>query len=189
MPLLESAPQRMRFTRERFDAMIAAGVLQEDDRVELMDGEIYSQRPPGSRHIARTMRIQKCLEQLIGSKALISVQNPIALGELSEPQPDVAVLKLAKDFYESRLPECEDILWVVEVSDSTLAFDRNVKLPRYAAGRIPEVWIMDVELNHLTIYRAPEKERYLERTVYAKGSRIPLAAFPGRMLLAEDLGL
>jgi Uma2 family endonuclease len=189
MPLIETAPQRMRFTRERFDAMVAAGLFHEDDRAELIDGEIYRHMPPGSKHIARVNRIQEALVMLLGKKVIVSGQNPIALSEFSEPQPDIAVLKRTTDFYENRLAEPPDIFFVVEVSSSSLSFDRDFKLPKYAASQIPEVWIMDVAGGRVTVYSHPQGDRYLEVNTYGKSSQIPLTAFPGITVAAADLGL
>jgi len=189
MQILEPVPQRMRFTREQFDAMIAGGVLHEDDRVELIDGEIYAHMPPGSKHIARVNRVQKKLERLIGDSAIISTQNPIALSEFSEPQPDIAVLKPVADYYESRLADPADVFFVVEVSDSTIRFDRDTKMPLYAACDIAEAWLLDVGARCLTVFRKPEGNRYTEQASYGPSDQIPLTAFPGQSIAASDLGL
>ena len=169
--------------------MIASGVLHEDDRVELIDGEIYAHMPPGSKHIARVNRVQKKLERLIGDHAIISGQNPIGLSEFSEPQPDIAVLRPVDDYYEDRLADPADVFFVVEISDSTLRFDRDTKMPLYAACDIAEAWLLDVGARCLTVYRKPEGNRYTEEASYGPADQIPLAAFPGISIAASELGL
>lgn len=182
-------PPRMRFSREQFDTMIAANVIGEDDRVELIDGEIYVQMAPGTKHIARVNRVQKKLERLIGDKAIVSTQNPIGLSEFSEPQPDIAVLQPSADFYEDWLAEPKDVFFIVEVSDTTLRFDREVKVPLYAACDIPEVWLLDVDGRQLTVFSQPEGNCYLRQASYGPDDRIPLSAFPGELVAAAELGL
>jgi Uma2 family endonuclease len=189
MQILEPVPQRMRFTREQFDAMITSGVLHEDDRVELIDGEIYAHMPPGSKHIARVNRLQVNLILALKKRAIVSTQNPIGLSEFSEPQPDIAVLKPSPEYYEDRLAKPTDVLFVVEVSDSTIRFDRDTKMPLYAACDITEAWLLDVGARCLTVYRKPEGNRYTEQASYGPSDQIPLSSFPGEFIAASDLGL
>ena len=189
MQILEPVPQRMRFTRGQFDAMIAGGVLHEDDRVELIDGEIYAHMPPGSKHIARVNRLQAKLILALKERAVVSTQNPIALSEFSEPQPDIAVLKPVPDYYESRLADPADVFFVVEVSDSSIRFDRDTKMPLYAACDIKEAWLLDVTARRVTVYRKPEGNSYTEQLSYGPADQIPLTAFPGESIAASDLGL
>ncbi len=189
MDILEPVPQRMRFTRERFDAMIASAVLHEDDRVELIDWEIYAHVPPGSKHIAGVNRLQAKLILALKERAIVSTQNPIGLSEFSEPQPDIAVLRPVDDFYEDRLADPADVFFVVEVSDSTLRFDRDTKMPLYAACDIAEAWLLDVGARRVTVYRKPEGDRYTEQASYGPADQIPLTAFPGEFIAASDLGL
>ena len=179
----------MRFTREQFDAMIANGVIHEDDRVELIEGEIYVLMAPGSKHIARVNRLQKRLEQLIGTQTIVSTQNPIGLSEYSEPQPDIAVLKPVDDFYENRLAEPSDVLFIIEVSDSTLRYDRDMKVPLYAACDIAEVWLLDVTARQVIVFLNPAGNRYEQQTIYGPGDTIPLTDFPGQSIATADLGL
>lgn len=179
----------MRFTREQFDAMIANGVIHEDDRVELIEGEIYVLMAPGTKHIARVNRLQEQLFLRLQGQAIVSTQNPIGLSEYSEPQPDIAVLKPVEDYYENRLAEPSDVLFVVEVSDSTLRYDRDMKVPLYAACDIAEVWLLDVTAREVTVFRTPRGNRYEQQTVYGPGDSIPLRGFPGQSIETAELGL
>jgi Uma2 family endonuclease len=184
-----SAPRPTCITRAQFDRLVASGTLDEDDRVELIAGIIYAPAPPGPKHIARVNRLQKSLIHALKDRAIISTQNPIALSEFSEPQPDIAVLKPVPDYYESRLADPADVFFVVEVSDSSIRFDRDTKMPLYAACDIQEAWLLDVTERRVTVYRKPEGNRYTEQMSYGPAEQIPLTAFPGESIAASDLGL
>ncbi len=144
MPTAAILPKLARLSRARYDAMIDAGILAENDAVELLDGQIYEATPKGKRHNAKISRIAELLTLKLHGRSVIYVQNSIALHEYSEPEPDLAVLRPRADFYEGALPEPQDVLFLVEVSDSTLAYDRDLKVPLYAAADIAEVWLVDV---------------------------------------------
>ena len=133
---------RRRFTVHDYYRMGEAGILHEDDRVELIEGEIVEIAPIGSRHLTCVNQLTRLLVRGVGDAAIVSVQNPVRLDEHTEPQPDLAVLRV-RDYRES-LPMPEDVLLLIEVSDTTLAYDRGVKLPLYARAGIREVWIADL---------------------------------------------
>ncbi len=111
-----------------------AGILREDDRIELIEGEMIEMAPIGSRHLAKVNRLARLLSRQIGELAIVSVQNPIALPPHNEPQPDIALLKPRADDYESALPTADDVLLVVEIADTTLNYDRDAKLPTGTKG-------------------------------------------------------
>jgi Uma2 family endonuclease len=138
MPLLTRP-----FTKNEYHRMIEAGILREDDRVELIEGNIIAMAPIGSRHVACVNRFNRLLNQALGDRAQVSVQNPVSLTRYSEPQPDIAVLRPREDFYSAALPGPEDILLIVEVADASAVADRQDKLPLYARAGIPEVWLVD----------------------------------------------
>ncbi|MFZ4764765.1 MAG: Uma2 family endonuclease [Roseimicrobium sp.] len=178
-----------RLSRARYDAMIAAGILTENDAVELLDGQLYEAMPKGKKHNACINRASKLLEGKLGHRCIISVQNSIALHEYSEPEPDIAVLRSCEDFYEAALPGPRDVLFLIEVSDATLAYDRDLKIPLYAAADIPEVWLVDVQARTVTVYREPEGNHYRQETIYRCGDVMALSAFPGENIVVADLGL
>lgn len=193
MPGMESlAPDVVklaRLSRARYDAMIEMGILTENDAVELLDGQLYQTMSKGKRHNALITRINRLLMRKLDPRCIISPQNSIALHEYSEPEPDIAVLKPRADDYESALPEPQDVLFLVEVSDSTLAYDRDLKIPLYAAADIPEVWLVDAQERTRTVYREPEGNGYRTASVYRTGDAVPLSAFAGETVQVEDLGL
>jgi Uma2 family endonuclease len=135
---------RYSFTVEEYRRMGEANVFLQDARVELIEGEIVKMSPIGKRHASCVARLTRALTLLLQHVALVWTQNPVELDEYSEPQPDVCVLKWRDDFYNSGHPQPEDVLLVIEVSDSTLEYDRQIKVPLYARAGIPEVWIVNI---------------------------------------------
>ena len=178
-----------RLSRARYDAMIDTGILTENDAVELLDGQLYEAMPKGPRHNARISSLNVTLVVKLFRRCTIFVQNSIALHEYSEPEPDISVLKYRADCYEHALPEPPDVLFLIEVSDSTLAYDRDLKIPLYAAADIAEVWLVDVQARSVTVSREPEGNHYRNVAVYHSGQQIPLAAFPGESIAVDDLGI
>jgi Uma2 family endonuclease len=154
---------RRRFTVHDYHRMGEAGILREDDRVELIEGEIVEMAAIGTRHFTCVNQLTRLLVRGVGDGAIVSVQNPVRLDEHSEPQPDLTVLRV-RDYRES-LPMPEDVLLLIEVSDSTLAYDRAVKLPLYARAGIREVWILDLPDETVERHTEPSGDgyRYTER--------------------------
>ena len=159
--------------------MAEAGILNEDSRVELIDGEIIDMAPIGTKHGSTVNRLNKLLVMACGDLAIVSVQNPVRLDELNEPQPDVAALRPKADWYGGSAPPAPaDVYLLVEVSDSTIRFDRAVKLPLYARFGIPELWIVDLKLRVLEAHRDPAGDGYATKKTYRAGERIALAMMP-----------
>ncbi len=153
--MLPAEVKRHRFTAEEYRAMGDAGVLGEDDRVELVDGEIVDMAPIGSRHLSCVVSLTHLLVELSRGRYFVSVQNPVLLAEHDEPQPDLSLLKERPDPESSGPPGPENILVVVEVSDTTLSYDKNVKLPLYARAVMPEAWIVDLQGRKVEVYADP----------------------------------
>ena len=135
--MLPAEVVRHRFTVEEYHKMAEAGLLSEDDRVELIEGEVIEMAPIGSRHHACVMRLDELLRRPgVPGGYIVSVQGPVRLDEGNELQPDLALLRRRPDFYAGEPPKPEDVLLIVEVSDATLSYDRDVKLPRYARAAL-----------------------------------------------------
>ena len=130
-----------RFTVDEYYAMGEAGILTEDDRVELIDGVIVEMAPVGSRHVGVVNGFNRAFTEAVGRRAVVQVQSPIRLDDGTEPQPDLALLLERADLYASGHAGPQDVLLLIEVSDSSVDYDRNEKLPRYARAGIPEVWL------------------------------------------------
>ncbi|GIW50689.1 MAG: hypothetical protein KatS3mg081_0044 [Gemmatimonadales bacterium] len=146
---------KRRFTVAEYHKMAEAGILGEDDRVELLEGELVAMAPIGSRHATCVRRLNYLLSRGVGERAIVDVQNPIRLSEYSEPQPDLALLKPRPDFYAAAHPGPEDVLLVVEVAETSADYDREVKIPLYARAGIPEVWLVDLAGAQIETFRQP----------------------------------
>ncbi|PEN07707.1 hypothetical protein CRI93_06915 [Longimonas halophila] len=172
-PVSEPAP--LRFSVSDYHRMAEAGVLRPDLNVELLNGHIYEMSPIGSQHAACVRRLTRVFSAHVHpEQALVSVQNPIVLPPDSEPEPDVALLKPRDDDYASRHPRPEDVLLVVEVADSSLPFDQEVKVPLYAQAGLSEVWVVALDEDRVHAYRMPESGSYREHALYECGDEIAL---------------
>jgi Uma2 family endonuclease len=153
-------PRRHRLTVSDYYRMAEAGILAPDARVELIDGDIIDMVPPGSLHAATVHRLTKILVHAVGDSAVVLAQNPLRLSDLSEPQPDLALLRPRNDFYDQKLPGPTDVLLVVEIADSSLRFDRDTKVSLYAMHGIPAMWLVDLRGRKLVRHRVPQHGSY-----------------------------
>ena len=143
-----------RFTVEEYHRMGEVGLLGEDDRVELIDGRILNMSPIGSQHAACVSLLNRMLRP-VEETAIVRVEDPIVLNDETEPQPDIAIVRFKDNLYADAHPRPEDVLLIVEVAETSLEEDREIKLPRYAASFIPEVWIVNLVENIIEVYRDP----------------------------------
>jgi Uma2 family endonuclease len=170
---LKSQP-RHRWTVADYHRMGEVGLLNEDSRVELINGEIVEMAPIGSSHGGEVKHFSNKLFSLLYGKAIISVQDPVILDGYGEPQPDIALLRWRDDFYRKAHPHAEDVLLIIEVSDSTIRYDRDVKIPLYANNGLPEVWLLDLQSQQLEIYREPVNGQYQQKTSLRTGKIAPI---------------
>jgi Uma2 family endonuclease len=178
---------RRSFTVEDYHRMAQAGILSEDDRVELIDGEILKMTPIGSRHATCVRRLNRLFSMAAGARVIVDVQNPIRLGEHSEPQPDLALLRPRPDFYGSSHPGPQDVLLVVEVAETSATYDREVKLPLYARAGIPEVWLIDLSEEGIEIHRHPLPRGYQQVQHLRRGERLAPDALPDVSFAVEGI--
>lgn len=178
---------RRRFTVAEYYQMAQAGILGEDDRVELIEGEIVEMPPIGDRHAGCVNRLNERFVRVFADVAVVAVQNPVRLGEYSEPQPDLALLRRRADFYASGHPAPPDVSLLVEVADASAELDRRVKIPLYARSGIPEAWLIDLQQETLTVYCDPTPDGYRTAQVLHRGDSIAPSAFPDRALAVADL--
>ncbi|MFO1420865.1 MAG: Uma2 family endonuclease [Candidatus Competibacteraceae bacterium] len=165
---------RHRWTVAEYHRMGEVGLLNEDSRVELIDGEIVEMAPIGSAHGGNVNRFIRLFSKVVGGKAIVAAQNPVVLSGYAEPQPDISILRWRADDYEQSNPHPEDVLLLIEVSDSTLRYDRDVKIPLYAKNGIPEVWLLDIPDRKLEIYREPINGEYRQRDCRQTGQIAPM---------------
>jgi Uma2 family endonuclease len=177
------------FTVAEYDRMGETGILTEDDRVELVEGEIIERSPIGRRHAASVGRLTNIFGRLLAESAIVWVQNPVVLNDYSEPQPDVALLKRRDDFYERSLPTPDDVLLVIEVADTTIEYDRQIKVPLYARAGIAEVWIVNLVDEQIEIYAQPVNDAYQSKREARRGETIDSpSAFNLTLTVDEILG-
>ena len=175
------------FTVDHYHRLAEMGILGEDDRVELIDGEIVTMTPIGPRHASCVRRLVAMLSPLVGSSAIVDVQNPLRLGEHGEPQPDVVLLKPRPDYYRQSHPGPGDVLLVVEVADTSAEHDRVVKVPAYARAGIAEFWLIDLSGGLVEVYRRPAGGEYAEHVALGAGGRLTLPGPGGHEVAADDL--
>jgi Uma2 family endonuclease len=170
--MLPAEIKRHRFTVDEYHDMAATGLLTEDDRVELIDGEIVEMSPIGWRHANCVTALTMLLARFALDRYAVSVQNPVTIGEYGELQPDLTLLERTP---HRRLPGPDDVALAVEVSDSTLSYDKNIKLPRYAQSGVPEVWIVDLENHKVEVHSKPSEENYRESKSFGPGESVTSA--------------
>ena len=178
-----------RFTVEEYHRMAEVGILTDEDRVELIDGEIVEMTPIGARHGWCVMVLTEFFVKNLADRALVSPQGPLRLGRRTQLQPDLALLRPPRNAYRNAVPASADVLLVIEVADTSLERDRAIKLPRYAALDIREVWIVDVEGQAVEVDRTPTPSGYRDARRTALDGFVSPAAFPDlRVSVAELLG-
>lgn len=181
-----SVPRR-RFTIYEYHRMGEAGVLSEDDRVELLDGEIVQMSPIGIPHASSVDRLTALLIRRLGTRAIVRVQGPIILNRYSEPQPDLTVLAARDDFYSTAHPRPRDVLLAIEVMDTSRGYDRTLKLPLYARTEVREVWLVDLVERAIDVYRRPALRGYRQERRYVAGEALAPLAFPRVRLRVDEL--
>jgi Uma2 family endonuclease len=175
-----TAPRRL-WTVDEYHRMGEAGILTEDDRVELIEGELVEMAPIGSEHIASSNSLNRMLVLAVGDHGIVSVGNPVRLTRRSEPQPDFAVLK-PRDYYRKTLPRPEDTMLAVEIANTSLDYDRKVKLALYARSLIPEVWIVNLAAEEVEVYRSPVADGYTSVTRAGRLDSLTIEAIPGVLI-------
>ncbi|RKT45872.1 Uma2 family endonuclease [Thiocapsa rosea] len=163
-----------RFSVTDYHRMGETGILGPDLRTELIDGEIIEMPPIGYPHAGTVKLLANLMKETVGRDAIVAVQDPVWLDDHSEPLPDIALLRPRPDYYRNAHPGPADVLLLVEVADSSLAYDREIKLPRYARAGIPEVWLVDLAGRRLDIHRQPTEAGYAEIRTAADLSAIAL---------------
>lgn len=179
--------EKRRFTADEYQRMGEAGIFPPGDRVELIEGEILTMSPIGSPHAAAVARGTHALITTTGGQCIVRVQLPIRLDGYSEPEPDFALAWPRDDFYRTAHPGPTDVMLVIEVADTTLRYDREVKGPLYARSGIVEYWLVDLNDETVTCYSKPENGGYREVTTHRRQQSLRLPALPGSTILVDNL--
>lgn len=169
--------------------MADAGILTERDRVELIKGRIVPMMPIGPWHVSSSIRLDRVLQKLYGDAAFVATNNPLGLGNDSEPQPDVTILRWRDDYYASAIPTAADVLLLIEVADTSRTFDLGTKHDLYAEQGIAEFWVVDRQMAGIHVFRRPRDGVFTETRLYSKGESIPLPDCAGASLLVDDSGV
>lgn len=167
--------------------MVAAGILTKEDHVELIQGEIVAMTAIGPRHAGIVNRLNKAFFSLEENRALIAIQNPVKLDDYNEPEPDFALLKPRLDDYTESHPGPADILLIIEVSDSSLTYDQNIKAKLYAQAGVPEFWLITLAEDAILAYRQPTAEGYRSMQKVVPGETISPQAFPDVHIAVDDI--
>jgi Uma2 family endonuclease len=178
---------RRRFDVDEYHRMAQAGILAREDRVELIDGEVVAMTPVGPRHNAAVDRANRVLGRVVGDKAIVRVQGSIRLGRSTEPEPDLALLRPRADFYASDMPGPADVLLVIEIAESSLVYDRDVKSGVYAGADVLEYWLVDLGARTIQRHTQPRDGRYRETHLVDDGQTLAPEALPDCVVAARDL--
>jgi Uma2 family endonuclease len=170
-----------------YHRMVEAGVLAADERVELIAGQLYKMAAKGTAHSAAMTRIERVLKACLGDRVLLRFQDPIQLDDYSEPEPDVAVVHVDPLDYEDHHPTPGEVYLVIEVADSTLKRDRELKAPAYAQSGIQDYWILDVNQHQLYVFRSPTSTGYAIETVLSEADVISPLSFSECQIAVEDM--
>jgi len=174
------------FTVESYQRLAELGVFGVDERVELIEGQVVEMTPIGDRHASCVRRLHDWFARHAIELAIIDVQNTVVLGHRNAPQPDLALLKRRADAYPQH-PRARDILLVIEVADTTLAYDRDVKGPLYARAGIPEFWLVNLPADRVDVHRQPRAERYADVRAVSRGETLSPLRLPNVTLGTDDI--
>jgi Uma2 family endonuclease len=182
-----AAPSRHVVSVDAFHRMGETGILGPADRVELIDGEIIDMSPIGVLHAAIVARLASYFSQQLGARAIVWCQNPLRLDDISEPEPDIVILRPRADFYTTAHPGPADVLLVIEVADSSLAYDLGTKVPLYARHGIPEVWVIDAATRQTSVFRRPTTRPEAGRPAgSAPAGSVPAGSVPAGSGYADE---
>ncbi len=187
MSALLDHPQKHPISAAEYLRMGEAGVFAPEARLELIEGEIIEMAPIGSPHAGCVNKLTRLLVQRAGNTAVVAVQNPVIISNLSVPQPDLALLRPRADDYASSHPQAADVHLVVEVADTTLAFDLGRKAALYARCGIAELWVVDVNSRAIHVFRTPSESGYGETSCVRSGQRVACAALPAIVVAVDEL--
>ncbi|MGB3509943.1 MAG: Uma2 family endonuclease [Microcoleaceae cyanobacterium] len=178
---------RRLFTVNEYYKMLEAGVLTENERVELIRGEIVKMSPIGIHHSACVKRLNELFILRLAKTVTVGIQAPVRLNDNSEPEPDISLLQRKQDFYESQHPQPENVFLLIEVSDTTVKYDQEVKIPLYAENNIVEVWLVNLSQKCLEVYRQPTGNGYENVQTFQRGEIVAIQALPNVTFTVDEI--
>jgi Uma2 family endonuclease len=180
-------PESRLFTAGEYERMAEFGVIGEDEAVELIEGRIVQMAAKNHRHVIATNRVNAFFSSRLADRVIVSVQNPILLNDFSEPEPDIALVKPPDDRYIENHPGPKDILLLLEIADSSLSYDRQVKCPLFARSGIIQFCLLNLQTRELEDYRDPGPEGYRSKRTYGEDEIFSLVAFPKLSIRVKNL--
>lgn len=180
-------PKRLRFSVDDYYTMIDLGMLKNVESAEIIDGELIESMPIGNAHASVVKTLSEILRDYLGKDVTYSIKDPIRLDEYNEPIPDIALLNRRDDFYRRKAPMAEDVLLLIEVSDTTLEYDRNRKIPLYAQAGIPEVWIVNLQNSTVELHYEPRDSSFAIVKVFRRGDILTSQSLPELALKIEEI--
>jgi Uma2 family endonuclease len=185
----KAAVRKRLFTVDEYYRMAQTGILSPSDRLELIQGEIVTMSPISPRHASIVSRLNHLFQPRVGDRAIVSTQSPLRLDAVSEPEPDFMLLHPREDFYAEAHPWPADVVLLIEVADSSLAYDRDVKSGLYAAAGIGEFWLIDLVTERIVVHRQPAADCFRQMRIFLPGEEIAPQAFPDLLPVAKILGI
>lgn len=179
-------PMQLRFSVDEYYKMIELGLIKDYEKAEIIEGELIKKMTIGDRHAAAMNALNRYFTKNVSDNVLVSIQNPLRMSDYNEPEPDIVLADLTK-YDGKRHPRPTEVILVVEVSDASLKYDRNTKLPLYAAAQIPEVWIVNLQNNIIEIHQKPNIDIYQLTTVFKLGERVVSGALPDLTIAVEEI--
>ena len=183
----KSSPKKYSLTIIQFQKMIETKIFAEEERVELVEGEVIIMAPIGPVHSGKTNRLNRLFSQSVGDLAIVEVQGPLVLDDNSELEPDIALLRPRDDFYETANPMPDEVLLLIEIADSSLNYDKDIKIPLYARHGIPEVWLINIPNQPVEIYLKPSPKGYRQILLPEKHERISPILLPKVSVNVSDI--
>jgi len=180
-------PRRLRFSVDEYYKMIELGMLKDYEKAEIIEGELIQKMPIGNRHAACVEKLNEALRDELGKSISLRSQQPIKFDDFNEPEPDLAILKRREDFYIQAKPTPNDVLILIEVSDSTLKYDRDVKLALYATAEIPEVWIVNLPNDIIEVHQKPSVGIYQLAKIFKRGDTVASEVLPELSIAADEI--
>jgi Uma2 family endonuclease len=184
--IIAALPHR-KFTVDEYHNFIELGVFKPEERIELWEGEFVEMSPIGKRHAGCIDAVAEMLKDFLNKQVIVRTQNPIVLNDFSEPQPDVCLLKRRADFYRSVNATAADVLLAMEVSDTTIKYDREIKFPRYAENGIAEAWLIDLENDRVEIHTQPTVNGYKLVKILHRGDIAESTIFEEIKIAVNDI--
>jgi len=185
--VVETPYQLRQWTVEEYHRLAEMGVFDPQERVELLDGQIILMSAKGTAHACANRRADKRFRQLLGDRVEVCIQDPIQLSDRAEPEPDIAIVKRDRFEYANRHPNPSDVLLIVEIADTTLKYDREIKALAYARAGIGEYWILDVVDRRLLVFRQPTPNGYQQQTIVSETESPTLLQFPNATIAVSQL--